>query len=83
MTQVRHTPSLALSLVPVVVLVLLLAGSVAFFGDSSSSGPNQIALILARDTRQRPLHIHPGPELSEAQQNVLLPVLHHWLYPVR
>lgn len=52
-------------------------------GAYSAGAKRQIALILARDTRQRPLHIHPGPELSEAQQNVLLPVLHHWLYPVR
>jgi NhaC family Na+:H+ antiporter len=35
------------SLVPVAVLVGLLATSVALFGDASSAGPNQIALILA------------------------------------
>jgi NhaC family Na+:H+ antiporter len=42
-----RTPSLALSLVPVVALVGMLAGSVALYGDGSSGGPNQIALILA------------------------------------
>lgn len=40
-------PSLALSLVPIVALVALLAGSVALFGDGNSGGPNQIALIMA------------------------------------
>jgi NhaC family Na+:H+ antiporter len=40
-------PSLVESLVPVGVLILLLAGSVVLFGDSSSGGPNQIALIMA------------------------------------
>ncbi|MEZ5286333.1 MAG: Na+/H+ antiporter NhaC [Vicinamibacterales bacterium] len=45
--QSPRTPSLAVSLVPVVVLVGLLAASVALFGDSSSGGANQIALILA------------------------------------
>ncbi len=47
MTTVGRNPSLALSLIPIGVLVVLLAGSVALFGDGSSGGPNQIALILA------------------------------------
>jgi NhaC family Na+:H+ antiporter len=47
MTTTRQKPSLALSLLPVGVLVVLLAGSVMLFGDGSSGGPNQIALILA------------------------------------
>lgn len=42
-----RTPSLAVSLIPIGVLIALLASSVALFGDASSSGPNQIALILA------------------------------------
>ncbi|MGE3277020.1 MAG: Na+/H+ antiporter NhaC [Vicinamibacterales bacterium] len=42
-----RAPSLGLSLLPVAVLVALLAASVALFGDGSSAGPNQIALILA------------------------------------
>jgi NhaC family Na+:H+ antiporter len=46
-TPAVRTPSLLLSLIPVVVLVVLLAASVALFGDGSSSGPNQIALMLA------------------------------------
>ena len=45
-----RVPSLAISLVPVAVLVVLLASSVALFGDGSSGGPNQIALILAAGT---------------------------------
>lgn len=43
----KRTPGLAAALLPVVVLVGLLASSVALFGDGSSSGPNQIALLLA------------------------------------
>jgi len=46
-TPTVRAPSLPLSLIPVVVLVTLLAASVALFGDGSSGGPNQIALMLA------------------------------------
>jgi Na+:H+ antiporter, NhaC family len=42
-----RAPSLAVSLIPVAVLITLLASSVALFGDGSSGGANQIALILA------------------------------------
>lgn len=44
--SVKRDPSLRQSLVPVAVLVGLLASSVYLYGDGSSSGPNQIALIL-------------------------------------
>jgi NhaC family Na+:H+ antiporter len=40
-------PSLLQSLIPVVALIVLLASSVYLFGDGSSGGPNQIALVLA------------------------------------
>jgi NhaC family Na+:H+ antiporter len=40
-------PSLPLALTPVLFLIALLASSVFLFGDGSSAGPNQIALILA------------------------------------
>ena len=39
-------PSLAQALVPVVVLIALLGAAVYLFGDESSFGPNQIALVL-------------------------------------
>ena len=39
--------TLAQALVPIAVLVGLLASSVILFGDESSSGPNQIALMLS------------------------------------
>lgn len=42
-----HAPSLGQALVPVVFLVGLLSASVYLYGDGSSGGPNQIALILA------------------------------------
>ena len=40
-------PSLFVSLLPVGVLIVLLTLSVIFFGENSSFGPNQIALMLA------------------------------------
>ncbi len=43
----KREPSLAQALIPVLVLIVLLASSVYLFGDGSSAGPNQIALILA------------------------------------
>ncbi len=46
-TSTPRAPSLGEALIPVVVLVALLATSVYLFGDASSSGPNQLALILA------------------------------------
>jgi NhaC family Na+:H+ antiporter len=47
----RNIP-LWLALAPVVALVLLLGTSVALFGDGSSGGPNQIALLLAAGVAQ-------------------------------
>jgi NhaC family Na+:H+ antiporter len=47
MSEAQKGPSLAAALIPVVALIALLASSVYLFGDGSSSGPNQIALILA------------------------------------
>ncbi len=47
MSHQKKAPSLTTSLIPVVVLIGLLAASVYLFGDGSSSGPNQIALMLA------------------------------------
>jgi len=46
-TAAGQPPSLGQSLIPVLVLIGLLAASVYLFGDGSSGGPNQIALILA------------------------------------
>lgn len=43
----KKVPKLFEALIPVAFLILLLFGSVKFFGDGSSSGPNQIALILS------------------------------------
>ena len=40
------SPTLRQALVPIAVLMVMLASSVALFGDESSSGPNQIALLL-------------------------------------
>lgn len=43
----KREPSIGQALLPVLVLIGLLASSVYLFGDGSSAGPNQIALILA------------------------------------
>ena len=45
--QSTRPPSMLDSLIPIFVLICLLIAGVTFFGDSSSSGPNQIALLLA------------------------------------
>ncbi len=41
------SPSLAQALLPIALLIIMLATSVVLFGDSSSYGPNQIALLIA------------------------------------
>lgn len=46
-SQIKNEPTLGQALTPVALLIGLLAASVYLFGDGSSSGPNQIALILA------------------------------------
>ncbi len=43
----KREPTLLQALAPIVFLILMLIASVALFGDSSSSGPNQIALLLS------------------------------------
>jgi Na+:H+ antiporter, NhaC family len=43
----KREPGLGQALLPVAALILLLASSVYLFGDDSSAGPNQIALMLA------------------------------------
>lgn len=45
--SVQKLPSLGLSLVPVLALISLLAADVIAFGEDSSYGANQIAMLLA------------------------------------
>jgi len=45
-TLQRPTPSLRLALLPCALLIGLIVLNVSLFGDSASSGPNQIALLL-------------------------------------
>ena len=47
MKQQHQEPSLLDSLTPIILLVILLFSSVLIFGNDSSGGPNQIALLLA------------------------------------
>ncbi|NNC83646.1 MAG: Na+/H+ antiporter NhaC [Flavobacteriales bacterium] len=42
-----HSPSLLQSLLPIILLIGLLAANVIFFGEDSSYGSNQIALLMA------------------------------------
>ena len=43
----RKEPSLIQALIPVLMLIVMMWASVRLFGDGSSSGPNQMALLLA------------------------------------
>ncbi|NQZ09621.1 MAG: Na+/H+ antiporter NhaC [Algicola sp.] len=45
-TKQTRTPSILDALIPIFCLITLLALAVYYFGDDSSSGPNQIALML-------------------------------------
>ena len=47
MTAFRTSPSLFLSVIPLLVLFALLGYNVAVYGDDSLSGANQSALIIA------------------------------------
>ncbi len=47
MQSSSDTPSFYLAVTPVIVLIVSLATAVALFGDSTTSGPGQIALILS------------------------------------
>lgn len=46
----KQKPSLGLALLPIVVLIGLLSVNVWLYGDGASSGPNQIALLMAAAT---------------------------------
>ena len=45
--QMNRAPSILVSLIPVVFLVILLSINVMIFSDDSSYGPNQLALFCA------------------------------------
>ena len=45
--QNQKEPSLFISLIPVVILILFLSFNVVVFSDNSSFGPNQISLLIA------------------------------------
>ncbi len=47
MNATKNPPGFYLAVLPVAILVTALSASVALFGDSTTSGPGQIALILA------------------------------------
>jgi NhaC family Na+:H+ antiporter len=46
-TNEPRNPSTALALMPICALVLMLGGSIYMFGDGTTGGPGQIALIIA------------------------------------
>ncbi|MFC3095772.1 Na+/H+ antiporter NhaC [Alteromonas sediminis] len=43
----NKSPSLLDALIPIVLLIVMMGSAVYFFGDSSSYGPNQVALLIA------------------------------------
>lgn len=43
----HRSPATALALMPILALVLMLGGSIYMFGDGTTGGPGQIALIIA------------------------------------
>ena len=45
--QVPKTPSMLDASIPIVALIIMLATAVVYFGDNSSYGPNQIALLAS------------------------------------
>ncbi len=47
MSEETNQPGFPLALTPVVLLIIMLGTSVALFGDSTTGGPGQIALLLA------------------------------------
>lgn len=46
-SKILGQPTMVDALIPIIVLVFLLFTAVTYFGDSSSSGPNQIALLVS------------------------------------
>ena len=46
MTSKHKSPSMVDALIPIISLIIMLALSVYLYGDASSSGANQIALLL-------------------------------------
>ena len=47
MDDYEHRPTLLIALIPLAALIALLILNVSVFGDSATSGPNQIALLAA------------------------------------
>lgn len=45
--QTKRAPTLMQASLPIIALILMLSASVYLYGNSSSSGPNQIALLLS------------------------------------
>ena len=46
MSKTIKTPTLTDALIPIIALIVMMGGAVYLFGDNSSYGPNQIALLL-------------------------------------
>ena len=82
MPQQPAMPSLGLSMVPVVALILLLAADVIAFGEDSSYGANQIAMLLAafiagsigmaRGVQWKAISEAIGHSVSQAAEAILL-----------
>jgi NhaC family Na+:H+ antiporter len=74
-TLPRKAPTLFQALLPVAVLIALLAASVYLFGDESSQGPNQIALILAAGVAIL-VGVHLGYGWKELERGIVRGISH-------
>lgn len=68
-------PSLFLSLLPLVLLMVILGLNVALFGDSSSEGPNQLALLAAAAAAFALGHFALGLDYKEMERKALHSVI--------
>jgi len=68
-----RTPGLLLSLTPIVVLIAMLALNINLFGEDATSGPNQIALIIA-DSVAVIIALLYGHKWTEIRRRIVLSI---------
>jgi len=68
-----ETPGLLLSLTPIVVLIAMLALNINLFGEDATSGPNQIALIIA-DSVAVIIALLYGHKWTEIRRRIVLSI---------
>jgi NhaC family Na+:H+ antiporter len=68
--QTKREPSLLQASLPIVALIFMLSASVYLYGDNSSSGPNQIALLLSAGVGV-PIGIRNGYNWKELEKGIV------------